>query len=289
MAIVKTQLTHTDNFVAYVFSGDNGNETVDISELKLSHQTLTGRVYSTTITNDGAGYQAVPTVTFSAPTTGTRATGTANLVATNVDSIAVASGGDGYSSAPTVTISEPDESGGVQATATAVLGTGTNSDKVASINMVQNGTGYTKPPTVTFSGGDPDVVAVAGKVTLDDTEIDSITIVNEGEGYVTAPTITISEPDDGTDKATATCTISQKVNISDIKVITDDNCNITIERDSVEIYNFPKGVAQKFNFEFAGYNDNRKNGDDIKVVFSGTGKGQLFLSLRKTKGFEGDR
>jgi len=68
-----------------------------------------------------------------------------------LDSINVTNSGSGYTSVPTVAIEAP--TGGTQATATAVLGTGTNADKVVSITLDVVGTGYTSIPNVTITGG----------------------------------------------------------------------------------------------------------------------------------------
>ena len=79
--------------------------------------------------------------------------------------IPVTTQGSGYLTAPAVTIGAP-ASGGVQATATAVLGTGANVGKVVSITINNPGTNYTGTVTVTIgappSGG---VQAVAGTAT----------------------------------------------------------------------------------------------------------------------------
>lgn len=64
-------------------------------------------------------------------------------------SIAVNNQGAGYTTAPAVTISAP-ASGGKQATAVAVLGTGANAGKVVSVTITDPGSNYTSAPTVTF-------------------------------------------------------------------------------------------------------------------------------------------
>lgn len=58
--------------------------------------------------------------------------------------------GSGYTSAPTVVFSS---SNGEGAAATAVLGSGSNSDKVVSVNVTNGGTGYQVPPVISFVGG----------------------------------------------------------------------------------------------------------------------------------------
>ena len=76
-------------------------------------------VGSVTITLGGSGYTTAPTVTFSAPTSGATATGTANLVNGSVTSVTITDPGYGYTAAPTVTFSAPTS--GVTATGTANL------------------------------------------------------------------------------------------------------------------------------------------------------------------------
>lgn len=71
-----------------------------------------------------------------------------NLVSVgSVGTITVTAGGNGYTSAPTVTISGPDQTGGVQATATAILANGV----VTSIILTQAGTGYTNSANLTVT------------------------------------------------------------------------------------------------------------------------------------------
>ena len=67
----------------------------------------------------------------------------------SVATIAITAGGSGYSSAPTVTIGAPNQTGGVQATATATITGGV----VTAITITEAGTGYTSAPTITFSSG----------------------------------------------------------------------------------------------------------------------------------------
>ena len=85
--------------------------------------------------------------------------------ANGILTIPVTTQGSGYVTAPPVTIAAPP-AGGTQATAVAVLGTGTNAGKVVSITIENPGEGYTSNPPVTIgappSGG---VQAVAGTPT----------------------------------------------------------------------------------------------------------------------------
>ncbi len=76
-------------------------------------------VGSVIINNGGSGYTTAPAVTFSAPTAGTTATGTATIQNGAVVAITITNPGNGYTAAPTVTIAAPTS--GVTATATANL------------------------------------------------------------------------------------------------------------------------------------------------------------------------
>ena len=80
----------------------------------------------------------------------TFSTNTTRNITGMVTSITVTNGGSGYTSAPTVVF---ESSSGYGAEATAVLGTGSNSDKVIAVNVTSGGTRYQIPPIVSFTGG----------------------------------------------------------------------------------------------------------------------------------------
>jgi hypothetical protein len=75
----------------------------------------------------------------------------------SVGTITITSGGSGYSAAPIVTISAPNQTGGIQATATATITSGV----VTAITITEPGTGYTSAPTITFSSGAASATATA--------------------------------------------------------------------------------------------------------------------------------
>lgn len=81
-------------------------------------------VGSVQITSGGSGYTAAPTVTFSAPSSGTAASGTATIQNGSVVAVTVTAPGSGYTAAPTVTFSAP--ASGTTATGTATLATALN-------------------------------------------------------------------------------------------------------------------------------------------------------------------
>jgi hypothetical protein len=91
-------------------------------------------VSSVTITNPGSNYTSVPTVTFSAPPSGTTATGVAMINGSGqVTGVLITNAGTGYTVEPTVTFSAPPSLGTV-ATGTA------NVDTSQSANLTMIGT-----------------------------------------------------------------------------------------------------------------------------------------------------
>ena len=114
--------------------------------------------------------------------------------ATNVVSIGsisaygITNGGTGYTSAPSVAIGAPNETGGVQAVATALITAGA----VSGLLFTETGSGYTSPPSITFTGGGG-VSAAAVVSTLSFAKgTAAATILSGGTGYVTAPGVTFS-------------------------------------------------------------------------------------------------
>ena len=71
------------------------------------------------IADGGAGYTSAPTITITAPTSGTTATATATITGGIVTALTITDGGTGYTSAPTVTAS--GGGGSTQATIVAYL------------------------------------------------------------------------------------------------------------------------------------------------------------------------
>jgi len=113
--------------------------------------------------------------------------GARNAVVTKtgtVTNIAITEGGDSYAVAPLVTIGPPNITGGIQATAHAVL----VSDAVDSIVIDNPGTGYTAAPSVTIGTGPGTDATATASITVSGVKInnfDSYTAsyVN-GEGVV---------------------------------------------------------------------------------------------------------
>lgn len=107
---------------------------------------LNRRVTGVTVTNAGAGYTTVPTVTFSAGSLSIRATGTATL---KVVGLTVTTAGTGYTSAPTVSFNP----NGASATASVSGGS------VSGFTLASGGS-YTQVPLVSLNGGNTGVFSL---------------------------------------------------------------------------------------------------------------------------------
>lgn len=164
-----------------------------------------GSINQINVPLSGSGYTSPPTVTISAPT-GNTATATTTIGSILSPTGTVLGGlvnlfpvlsGSGYSSLslPTVTISAPPV-GGTQASATAVLGTGTQAGQVISYTITDAGSGYVSPPTVTVSPP-PTTAATAIAVLgsgLTTGQVVRYIITFAGSGYTSPPSISVSAP-----------------------------------------------------------------------------------------------
>jgi hypothetical protein len=142
------------------------------------------------ITNAGAGYTTVPTVTISAPnqTGGVQATAVASIsnASGTIISAQITNIGSGYTSLPTVTIAPPSSQFGVQAQGSPTISGG----NVVAITITNPGSGYTSAPSITITGGGG--ANAAATAVLGSGLVSSITITNPGSGYTATPTVTIS-------------------------------------------------------------------------------------------------
>ncbi len=164
-----------------------------------------GAVTSVTLTNtntsgfgSGDAYTAVPTVTFSAPTAGTTATGTASLglVFFNVTG-GVCTPTTAGGTTTTVTIAG---GGGTGAAATATIGTG---GVLTGGTVTASGYGYTSLPTFTVANCTTQPTAAQKVKGLG---VVAVAITNGGSGYTAAPTVTFGAPPTSTSPASATAT-----------------------------------------------------------------------------------
>jgi hypothetical protein len=145
-----------------------------------------GAVTSLTLTNinasgfgSGVAYTAVPTITLSAPTSGTTATATASLglVYFNV------TGGTCTAGTNPVTIAG---GGGTGAAATATYSA---AGAILSAAVTASGSGYTSVPTFSITNCTVQPTAAQKQKGLG---VVSVAITNGGSGYTSAPTVTFS-------------------------------------------------------------------------------------------------
>jgi len=135
-------------------------------------------VSATTITAGGSSYTSAPTVTFTAPTSGTTATGTATIASGAVTGITITNAGTGYDSTPTISFSG---GGGSGATATATTGV------VTGFTVSNGGGGYHAAPIVSiFHASGTGATATSS---VSNGVITGISVTTGGSGYTSAPTI----------------------------------------------------------------------------------------------------
>jgi hypothetical protein len=144
----------------------------------------------------GSGYSSgsPPLVTFAAaPTSGTRATGSATVspLTYPVGTVTVDDGGSyTFPQVPVVNIAAPTS--GIRATATAIMDV-VSGMFIHSIDVGTGGSGYTTPPAITFTGGGEtspaSATAVLGSASGGGA-VTGITIGEGGDGYTSAPGIT---------------------------------------------------------------------------------------------------
>ena len=116
LALVNEELTADSDLIIPARLGggkESGIATLDVDPIDTS-----SKVISTAITAGGTGYTSVPTVAFTAPTSGVTATGVAVIGSGAVTSITLTNPGDGYTAAPTISFSG---GGGTSAAATATI------------------------------------------------------------------------------------------------------------------------------------------------------------------------
>ena len=84
--------------------------------------------------------------------------------------VTMTNNGSGYTSAPTVTFTSGS---GFGATATAVLGTGTNAGKVMAVTVTEDGQNYQVAPVVDFTGGGGAGAAATATLEIDIDKVES--------------------------------------------------------------------------------------------------------------------
>ena len=97
-------------------------------------------------------------------------TNTTRSPAGEVTSITVTSQGSGYTSVPTVSFTSAS---GIDAAATAVLGSGSTAGKVIRINITNPGTGYQTAPAVNITGGGGSNAAATASIDINIDKVNS--------------------------------------------------------------------------------------------------------------------
>ena len=150
-----------------------------------------GMVGRIVLSDDGYDYSTTPTVSISAPTSGTTATAVAITTSVggikSVKEIRITNAGAGYTSTspPTVTITG---GGGTGAAATAVI----VDNGVQTLTVSNPGSGYFIVPTVTINGPSVGQTATAVATINSSGGVSGLQITNAGYGYTENPTVTIS-------------------------------------------------------------------------------------------------
>ena len=134
----------------------------------------------------------------------------------SVSYIDILNGGYGYKSTPEVLIERPP-SGGISATAVAILTTRNNQSTVGNILIVNPGIGYTEPPKVT-------IISSTGSGFIATSIINTgvlapISILDAGVGYSTPPLVSISTSPTGKN-AEAISVLNSSGSIAQIRYIT---------------------------------------------------------------------
>ena len=204
MATLKTQMTsiwnnNQDQIIipekVYPTAGNGASATNNYIKIQDNFISpwIGNPVGGVTMANGGSGYQAAPTVTFSAPPVATlpavnvTATGVATISG-GVGAINIINGGAGYTAAPAVTIGAPPV-GGVQAAANATITGGV----VTSFTITNPGIGYLTAPVVTIAAPPPgNGHRRATASSIFSGSVTGVTLTNAGSGYTAAPTITFT-------------------------------------------------------------------------------------------------
>jgi hypothetical protein len=145
---------------------------------------IANAVSSVTITHGGSDYLTAPTVTFSAPPSGTTATGIATVnLKGQVTGVVITNGGSGYTTAPTVTFSPPPTGDTATATASVVASQSANLTMTGSVVASNMATGMGSPIDGNLNGGGGISNAGDGAVTIAASTIADNSTASSGGGY----------------------------------------------------------------------------------------------------------
>jgi hypothetical protein len=153
-----------------------------------------GELVSITVTNPGAGYVNIPTITVTPPliTTGSLPTTVADIVGSEVIGIRIENGGDGYSTPPVVVIDPP-------------------ASPVLFLTLSSVGSGFTQAPVVTITGGGGTGAAAVANFSSTTGSLTSLQLITGGLGYTSNPTVTITGGGPLAEGAVITATINSGI------------------------------------------------------------------------------
>lgn len=192
--------------------------------------------------NKGWRFMPGATALVAAPAAGVQAEAIPIVVGGSVVDFYITNRGSGYVSAPPVTVSQGfyigtdgvtlQPTNGFGATATAILGTGGDSDKVVEIIVDKGGQGYQPHPEVVLTGGGlngaepsiPATVIAVVKQNAIDRPITNIYVIDGGAGYTEDPVVEIRPSETYVDAAFKT-TIDR-----DGRVVSIDVTNPTLNQ-----------------------------------------------------------
>lgn len=197
---------------AQVPAGISGFNPIQLVQSSSSTFTFSVNPGSIVIQTAGTGYTTAPTLTFSAPPSGTTATATATIANGSVNSVTVTNTGSGYTSSPAITVSAPPGSGTAAAVAAGLMGQTLNYAITAlriQTTITNGGSGYTSAPVVMFSAPAKGAPAKGIALLSPGGTVTGIHIIHPGYGYTAAPTVTFSEG--GGSGATATAVLVESM------------------------------------------------------------------------------
>ena len=175
---------------------------------------LNWKVISIILSNNGAGYQSLPTITIGTPTgtCGTKRIAAATaLQEGTVTGVTITNPGSGYGIADinpaTNLVLQVAITGGGGTLATAQISELNSS--ITGVTITTSGTGYLQgsPPIITFTTAPTGGTTTTGTTVVNPAgNVSGITLTNNGNGYKSPPLVTITGG--GGSNASATCTVA---------------------------------------------------------------------------------
>lgn len=166
-----------------------------------------GYITGVTITNAGAGYTTLPTVTITSPQikTGSPPILVADIAGSSLIGVKITNGGNGYVAPPIVTVDPP-------------------SSQVLYLTLASGGSGFTSTPTLTITGGGGS--GAVASATVAGGAIVSVTLLSRGTGYTSNPTVVVTGG--GGSGANITATINSSVLSGGVQAVASVGASVPI-------------------------------------------------------------